>query len=200
MLTGRAGDACGTSLLTSRRRRLTGRRRWDEPPYTGRRRRRLRDEPPYGTSLLRGGTRTQTRTSLQYACTVSSLPCFCDTWHGRASLRTNLLYGPLMLTGRAGDACGTSLLTSRRRRLTGRRRWDEPPYGPEAGALTGRASLRDEPLARRHSWTSLLTNESSLRAGGAYGTPRALMLTGRAGDPYGTSLLTRRRRRLMGGA
>ena len=89
---------------------------------------------------------------------------------------------------------------------TGRRRLrDKPP-------LTGRASLRHEPLARRHSWTSLLTNESSLRAGGAYGTP--LMLTGRpetlAGQASlragggglrdggaGTSLLTGRRRRRL---
>ena len=85
------------------------------------------------------------------------------------------------LTGRAllrdEPPYGTSL-------LTGRRRWDEPPYGPEAGALTGRDSLLDRSLIAGGAYgTSLLTgrrrlrDESLLTDGGAYGTSP---LTGRA--------------------
>ena len=67
---------------------------------------------------------------------------------------------------RAGGAYGTGgaeTLTGRaslRDEPPGRRRWDEPPYEPEAEALTGRASLR---------YGALIT-------GGAYGTS---LLTGR---------------------
>ena len=144
---------------------------------TGRRRRRLRDEPPYGTSLLRGGT------------------------HGRASLRTNLLYGPEALTGRLLNAYGT-----------GRRRWrDKPPYEPEAEAYgteaLGRASLRaggggaygTSLLTGRASCTEALMDEPPYERIFFTGRRRlrdaSLMLTGRAGDAglwdggAGTSLL-----------
>ena len=100
-------------------------------------------------------------------------------------------------------------------------------YGPEAEALTGRASLRDEPLARRHShansnlaticlhgilsalflrhlaWTSLLTNESSLRAFNAYGTGRGRLRDKPPYEPeaeaYGTEALGRASLRAGGG-
>ena len=84
--------------------------------------------------------------------------------------RRRLRDASLMLTGRAGDVYGTSLLTSRRRRLMGRRRLGEPPYGPE------RRRLRDEPR--------VLTGR--LITGGAYGT-----------SFYGTTLLPGRRRRRL---
>ena len=72
-----------------------------------------------------------------------------------ASLRGGGAYGTSPITGR-GPLYGTSL-------LTGRRRWDEPPYGPEAEALTGRASLRDGALITGGAYgTSLLTGRRSL--------------------------------------
>ena len=69
---------------------------------------------------------------------------------------------------------GTSL-------LTGRRRWDEPPYGP--------GPLRDEPPCAEALTDELpYTNGTSpSRAGGAYGTSPYK-------DAYGTSVLTGRRR------
>ena len=77
---------------------------------------------------------------------------------------------------------GTSL-------LTGRRRWDEPPYGPEAEALTGRASLRDGVLNTGGAYgTSLLTGRRRLRDEPPYGRRRFR-------DPYGTSLLALRHSR-----
>ena len=172
LLTG--GSAYGTSANTGRRRLrdeppygpeaeayrtslLTGRRRWDEPPYgpeaealTGRA--SLRDGAlitggAYGTSLFTGRRRLRDASLRAEALTGRAL------YTGRRRLRDK----PVLRGGGGGLRDGGA--------------GDEPPYGPEAEAPTGRASLRDEPLARRHSWKSLLTNESSLRAGGAYGTP-----------------------------
>ena len=149
-------------------------------------RRRLRDEPVYGRVL--------TGRNYQRAYGTPRLRPEAYGKSGSDALKGGSL---------RGSAYGTSLRTGRRRRLTvgraaftGRRRWDEPPYRPEA--LT-----RDEPPPCAEAPTNG-------RAGGAYGTPpyRAEALTGRAplrrlrdeplyapeAEAYGTSLLTGRRR------
>ena len=169
------GGTDGTSLLTGRRR--------------------LRDEPVYGTE---GPDGPELPTSF----------CKCNAPFTGGGLWDERVRG----------AQGRLLTGWRRLR-------DEPPDGPEAEAygtspsgralrtgggygtslLTGRRRLRGTSLllARRHSQTSLRTEallcgrrrlrDASLRGGSAYGTLRA-------GDAYGTSLFTRRRRRLTGRA
>ena len=116
-----------------------------------------------------------------------------------ASLRATAYGTPLgRALLRAGDAYATSL-------LTGRRRWDEPPYGPEAEALTGRASLRDGPLItaprlrdERLHGPEALTGRASLRTVLRWDEPPLaealtdlLTLTGRV--PHGASLRRRLR-------
>ena len=175
-----------------------------EPPYdesslraggaygtllTGRRSRCLRDEPPYGPEAGAYGTEALGRASLRAGGGGNGGTD--GTNYKRASgmppYGTEAL-GRASLRAGGGGAYGTSLLASLRA---------GGAYG--TSLLTGRAS----------SCASLLTNESSLRAGGAYtehGTPPygAEALTGRAllraGDAYGTSLYTGRRQRLTGRA
>ena len=181
MLTGRAGDAYGTSLLTGGGGLRDGGARTSL--LTGRRRRRLRASlrdgalitgGAYGTSFY--GTTLLTRDGGGGACGTSLLV------HKR--LRDEPYYGPA-----EAEAYGTEALTGRASLrdglLTGRRRLrDEPPYG--------RRRLRDEPP---YGTSLLARRQTSLRTEALLYGPEALtgrLLTG--GSAYGTSANTGRRR------
>ena len=100
-----------------------------------------------------------------------------EAYTGRASLRDGGA-GTSLLTGRSADygrRLGTSLLTGRKR-------------------LRGTSLL----LARRHSQTSLRTEALTGRL--LTGRKRLRDAPLRAGDAYGTSLFTRRRRKVTGRA
>ena len=196
------GGADGTSLLTGRRGPFT--EGPDGPELPTSLRPRLRPEA-YGTSgseALRGGSLRGGLTGR--ASGRAGGGGLRDAALGRAFLRAGALI--------AGGACGTSLLTGRRRlRGTGlaRRhsqtslRTEAHFYGPEAltgrlltgaEALTGRAPLRRRRLTGRDGGAGrLLTGQRRrrlrdeppyVRGGGAYGTS---LLTD--GGAYGTSLL-----------
>ena len=200
----RAGDAYGTSLLTGRASLRDGgagtslliRRLQDEPPYGTERRlcgRRLRDEPPYGPEALTG------RASLRTEALTGRAPLRDELLrggtHARASLRTNLLYGPEALTGGPETLTGQASLR------------EAEAYGTEA---LGRASLRaggggaygTSPTGRSADYGRRLRDEL-LRDDPPYGT-EAGALAGLAGllrrlrdepaeaEAYGTEALTGR--------
>ena len=174
LYTGRPLTARAPRALRDQPTAFTGR------PITGRNcfltdGRHLQNEPPYGPGALTG---RRVPDGPRFPTSLWDAPFTAGRLMGRAGQRRSgeAPYGAEALTGRVSGRTrggglrdeplyGTSL-------LAGRRRWDEPPYGPEAEALTGRASLRDCAYG-----TSLLTD------GGAFG------------DPYGTSLLARRHSR-----
>ena len=183
----RAGDAYGTSLLTGRASLRDG------GAGTGRRRRRLRDEPPYGTERFIG---RRLRDEPPYGRSLQDEPPYGTSLLARRHSQTSLLTN--------GGAAESEALTGRALYITGRRRLrDEPPYAPEAEAygtslLTGRRRrrLRDEPYGTEHRLREALIytgrrrlGASLLMDGGAYGTS---LLTGRASLRGGTqtSLLT----------
>ena len=117
-------DAYGTSL---QRRRLTGH---GTSLLTGRLltgRRRLRHLT--GRASLRGGTRGRTLLTKRRRFFTGRLR--------DASLRAEALTGRALI--RAGDAYGTSLLTGRRRRLTGRASLRDGGAG--TSLLTGRSAV-----------------------------------------------------------
>ena len=179
LLTGRSGGAYGTSLGSLRDGALItggayGTSFYGTTLLTGRRRRRssllihkrLRDEPYYGSETLTGRAALRRRRLT-----------------GWRRLRAEALTGRALI--RAGVAYGTSLLTGRRRRLTGRASLRDGGAG--TSLLTGRRRnrLRDEP--RRRGGDAYGTSPTNiLRAAEACGTS---LLAGH-GSAYGTSLLT----------